>query len=156
MKIAGIMLLSAAVIIFGFLQSEKIMNKSKILQDFRLFLNDAACKIEFSSMTVSEILRGNDRRRLMFLNGIDNQMIKAGTGNYIADNCPDRETAELIGGFIAGLGKSSKTGQLEHCRLYETMTDEKIAERSSECERKASLCRSLSCLSAAAVFIILI
>lgn len=158
MKLVGMITVAATIIVFGFIKSEQISKTKKILSAFRMFVKDVSCKIEFSSSSVIELLKENKYKELFFFKEITTDMLKnrEKLHEFIVNKCEDKEIAQLLADFIEGLGTSDKRGQLKHCGLYQSLLEQNSVRIKEECDRKSSLYRSLSCLSAAAFLIVMI
>ena len=57
----------------------------------------------------------------------------------------------LVQGFGLGLGATGLDGQLSHLRLYQELTENRLAEARTGCEKKGKLYRQLGFLGGAAL-----
>ena len=152
MKLMGLLLLVAACGGIGLIQARKLRERVVFLEDFRRFLTAAESAIVYGRMPVGELVC-SFRREMPLLEDcarlLEQGMPFPRAWREVSRQAgPDRE---LVQGFGLGLGATGLDGQLSHLRLYQELTQNRLAEARSGCEKKGKLYRQLGFLGGAAL-----
>ena len=157
LKTIGIFIIATVVVFYGFSTSTRYSKRIKILESMVLFVEFTENQIRYLGNTVDNII-GNitingNYKELYFLKDIRN------TNNFTKQKniLPLSQTdLEHIIHFISELGFADIDGEIARCELYKDIFENDLNDAKLDFNNKGKLYKSMSLLTAAAIFIIFI
>ncbi len=160
LRIIGVSLVSSMIVFYGFSASKKYIKRIKILESMVLVVDFIANQIRYLGSTVDNIIdnvsKNENYKELYFLKNIRcldnygehpkyNESLPLTTSNY-----------EHISSFISQLGFDDVEGEISRCELYKDIFSDDLKKAKLDFNNKGKLYKSMSLLTAIAIFIIFI
>ena len=168
MKIIGLSLLSALIVLAGNTLAKRKIERIEILQNISLMIKYINAQIVYSRLSVPKLLESLEKSdefsklffikeaNSMLLNGNDCQTAwKTAVSDYLKISPLVKEDGEMLTAFFNGLGSTDIEGQKSNCETYSELFRLKTDSMRKKAEASAKVYNSLGLMTAALVFIIL-
>lgn len=163
MKTVGVLLLSLLPILVGLGLRKQLHSRADFLRRFGRFISFVQEEIRYSGRELSEIF-SLALRDPMFATPFYEALYleQKNEKNYekIINDTNDfrlkKSDIIMVSDFLSRLGTNDVTGQLSHCAHYFAQCERAADQAATASRTQGRLVISLSCLAAAAVFILLI
>ena len=161
MKIVGILILSGAIIIYGFSLSLRVVKRIKTLESMVLFIDFTENQIRYLGNTIEKIIeeaiKSGRFNSLHFIKIVKGNTSYNEINNIVGSvSCLCDNDVEHIVAFFAELGSNDIEGEIAHCKLYKQILTTNLDGAKTEYNTKGKLYKSMSVLTAVALTIILI
>ncbi len=168
MKILGLSILSALIVLAANTLAKRKTERIEILSSVSLMINYIDTQIAYSRLSVPKLLKSLENSgefsKLSFLKDADALLAggqesktawKTAVEDYLKVSPLVKEDGETLIAFFNGLGSTDIEGQRNNCKTYSELFKMKAESMRKKAESSAKLYNCLGMTAAALVFIIL-
>ena len=168
MKILGLSLLSALIVLAGNTLAKRKTERIEILENISLMIKYINTQIVYTRLSVPKLLesleKSDEFSKLYFIKeansllgkGTDCQAAwKTAVTDYLKISPLLKDDGEMLTAFFNGLGSTDVEGQKSNCETYSELFRLKTDSIRKKAEASAKVYNCLGLMSAALVFIIL-
>lgn len=157
-RLFGVLVLSIAVIMIGFLKCLKLKSRVRYLNSVKQFAFSCADDMRFNQKGVFKLFENYGNNELGFLKELDANSLydEEKLAEILENNGIENEDKKTFCAFLRGLGMSDIEGQKLHCEYYYKCFDNLLNEAAYNKAEKGRIFKTVYLFAGITLFLIFI